>query len=239
MSRLTANRDLRPLDVLVLKDIVRFGVLATDQIERRFGDPALAAVRLPVLLNGNYLEPWPDVLQGTAVYSPSARGARVANCGLRHTRPSAHTVPHNVAVVDLADYLLEHEPGSVWRTEREVARVLLEALTSSQRRSSWRRERGHEPDGLLVVDGKRIGIELERSGKSIAEYERICRWFARTTLLVGVRWYVVDPKVGDKIREVNRQHGFDLDVEVRIELLPPGVVVRQRVGPLAHKWPEP
>ena len=231
MPRLITSRDLRPLDLLVLKDVVRFGVLATDQIERRYADAALAAVRLPILLSGDFISLWPNVIDGTSVYSATAYGARVAECGLRQSRPYAAHVPHDVALVDLADCLLAQDPGAEWRTEREATRFLGESGGRS-RRKVRQKGKDHRPDGLLLSGGKRLAIELEHSGKSIAEYEHICRWFACSVQLDGVRWYVDDPKVGDRIRRVNRQHGFDLDVEVRIELFPPGVVIRNRVGPL-------
>ena len=230
MPRLISKRDLRPLDFGVVRDVVRFGVMATDQIERRYADAALAAVRLPILLSGEFISLWPNVIQGTSVYSATAYGARVADCGLRQSRPYAAHVPHNVALVDLADYLLAHTPAAEWRTEREVDRFLRD-VSGSPRRKLRREGKDHRPDGLLLSDGKRLAIELEHSGKSIAEYESICRWFACAVQVDGVRWYVDDPKVGDRIRRVNRQHGFDLDIEVKIEPFPPGVFIRNRVGP--------
>ena len=133
-------------------------------------------------------------------------------------------------LVDLADCLLAQDPGAEWRTEREVTRFLGESGGRS-RRTVRQAGKDHRPDGLLLSGGKRLAIELEHSGKSIAEYESICRWFACAVQLHGVRWYVDDPKVGDRIRRVNRQHGFDLDIEVTIEPFPPGVFIRNRVGP--------
>ena len=76
MPRVISKRDLRPLDLEVVRDVVRFGVLATDQVERRYGDAALAAVRLPILLSGQFISLWPNVIQGTSVYSATAYGAR-------------------------------------------------------------------------------------------------------------------------------------------------------------------
>ena len=92
--------------------------------------PPWPRVKLPILLSGEFISLWPNVIQGTAVYSATAYGARVADCGLRHSRPYAAHVPHNVALVDLADYLLAHTPDAEWRTEREVDRVLREASGS-------------------------------------------------------------------------------------------------------------
>ena len=142
-------RQLVLRDILVLRDLVRFGVLANDQIERRYGDPALAADRLPHLVEGGLIEPWSPLIQDTAVYSATAAGARVARCGLRATRPSLQHLRHDVAVVDLADYILEHEPRTDWRTEREAGRFL---RTGDPATLNWGlKTYDHKPDGLLLA----------------------------------------------------------------------------------------
>jgi hypothetical protein len=225
MSRPVTLRDLIPLDILVLRDLVRFGVLTDDQIGRRYQEPSLAADRLALLVEAGFVEVWPALVHNTAIFSATTLGTAVARTGLRPTRPSLEHLRHDIAVVDLADCLLAQHPSADWRTERELGRVLRgnEQLTRS--RGLPRRD-GHRPDGLLILDGKRLAIELEHTIKSEDRYATICRWFALTVLVAGVRWYVDNEKIVARLRRVTEHHGFVADVDFTYELFPPGVAVR-------------
>jgi hypothetical protein len=225
MPRLITLRDLHPLDILVLRDLVRFGVLADDQIERRYRDFSLAQARLELLISGGFVEQWSPLIQRTTVYSATGVGAHTARCGLRPTRPSLEHLRHDIAVVDLADYLLAQDPEADWRTEREVGRVLRggDRLTRGR---GLPKGFGHRPDGLLIADGKRLAIELEHRDKGDLRYARICRWFALNVRIDGVRWYVDDDKIIARLRRVNAQHGFAQDVDFTYAPFPPGVAVR-------------
>jgi hypothetical protein len=229
MARRINPRALELRDILVLRDLVRFGVLADDQIQRRYGDASHAMARLPVLVKAGLVEPWSRLIEATAVYSATHAGAGVARAGLRPTRPSLQHLRHDVAVVDLADYILEHEPQADFRTEREVARVL---RAGSPPAYNWGlKTYGHKPDGLVLTDGKRLAIELEHTDKGDLRYAEICRWFALNVRVDGIRWYVDNPKTMDRIRRVNEQHGYAQDVDVTYAPFPPGVVVRRWVRP--------
>ena len=232
MARPINLRDLIPLDILVLRDLVRFGVLANDQIDRRYGHGPLAVSRLALLVEAGLVDPWSRLIEDTAIFSATPAGARISRCGLRPTRPSLEHLRHDVAVVDLADSILEHEPQADFRTEREVARVLRGG--SAPARTWGPKPYGHKPDGLVLTDGKRLAIELEHSDKGDLRYAEICRWFALTVRVDGIRWYVDDPKTLARIRRVNEQHGFAQDVDVTYAPFPPGVVVRRWVPPGAR-----
>jgi hypothetical protein len=229
VARYLNLRDLELHDILVLRDLVRFGVLAGDQVERRYGDPSRAQTRLHVLVEGGLVDPWSRLIEDTDLYSASAAGAGVARCGLRATKPSLEHLRHDVAVVDLADYILEQEPHADFRSEREVGRVLRGGSAPAQ---SWGlKAYGHKPDGLVLTGGKRVAIELEHTAKSELRYAEICRWFALTVRVDSIRWYVDDPKTIDRIRRVNEQHGYAQDVDVTYASFPPGVAVRRWVRP--------
>jgi hypothetical protein len=232
MAHVITLRDLHPLDILVLRDLVRFGVLADDQIERRYGDATLTANRLALLEAGAFInKPRPNVIQGTVIYTASQYGTAIARCGLGWRTPLEGHLAHDVAVVDLADYLLRQDPRADWKTEREVGRVL-RAIGPAMRARGLPKERRHTPDGLLLSDGKRLAIELEHSDKGEQRYVGICRWFAREVRLHGVHWYVDNPKIIARIAKANRQHGYDRDIDVKIEPFPPGVFVRNQ----ARQW---
>jgi hypothetical protein len=226
--RINTLRDLHELDIVVIGDLVRFGVLADDQITRRYGDAAIASQQLPLLVAAGLIDPWARVIQNASIYSATAYGARIAKTGLKAIRPSMEHLRHDIALVDLADYLRQQDPQADWRTEREVGRVLRgdDRLTRSR---GGPNPYGHRPDGLLLTDGKRIAIELEHSDKGDLRYANICRWFARTVSVDLVRWFVDDDRIIARIRRVNAQHGFAQDVDFTYEPFPPGVVMRSWV----------
>jgi hypothetical protein len=229
VARFIDLRDLELHDILVLRDLVRFKVLAEDQIARRYGDASRAIARLQVLVEGGLVEPWSQAVEDTAVYSASPAGARIARCGMPASKPSYGHLRHDLAVVDLADYILEHESNADFRTEREVARVLRCGRAPAP---AWGpKPPGHKADGLVLTSGKCLAIELEHTAKSETRYAEICRWFALTVRIDGIRWYVDDPKTMDRIRRVNEQHGYAQDVDVTYAPFPPGVVVRRWVPP--------
>jgi hypothetical protein len=230
MPRPMDLRELALLDILVLRDLGRYGVLANDQIERRYIDPSLAVDRLALLLEGGLVEAWSPLIQDTAVYSATAAGAGAVHSELRATRPSLEHLRHDIAVVDLADYLLAHEPGTEWRTEREVVRILRGGRPPT-RIGGLPARPTHKPDGLLLTGGKRLAIELEHTDKGDLRYAYICRWFALTVGVDGVRWYVDEPRIIARLRRVHQQHGFDEDVDFTCEPFPPGVAVRPWVRP--------
>ena len=76
MARRFTLLDFKLRDILVLRDLVRFGVLANDQIERRYNDSSLAAARLEWLVEAGLVEPWSPLIEHTAVYSATAARRR-------------------------------------------------------------------------------------------------------------------------------------------------------------------
>jgi hypothetical protein len=228
MPSIPTSLDLTPLDMLVLRDFVRFSVLAFDQVARRYHGLGLAKRRLSILSDRDFIQPWEkDLIRGGRVYSATERGAKIARIGLHVATPKLDHLRHDLTVVDLADYLIEHEPGAAFRTEREVGRVL---GTDSRRGRDFLRDprhgNGHRPDGLLLVNGKCIAIELEHSQKSFDRYSRTCRWFAANPGIDSVRWYVDDDRTIELIRRANLENGFAEDLDVFYLPFPPGVVMR-------------
>jgi hypothetical protein len=228
MATLLTRRDLEAGDLAALRDLVRFGVMADDQIARRYADPSVALARLPLLKDGGVVFRWRQPLEAARLYSPTGLGrflARVTGVARRET--SERHLAHDVALVDLADFLLASDASLAWRTEREV-RPFLDKIARSPRLLPG--ERPHRPDGLLLCQSERIGIELEHSDKYEQRYIRISSWFVREWRLHRVRWYVDNPRIIARLRQVNAQHGFDRDMQIEIEPFPPGVALRTRPG---------
>jgi hypothetical protein len=228
MARLLKRRDLDPSDLAALRDLVRFGVMADDQIARRYPEPALAYRRLPWLKDGGIVFRWRESLEGSRCYSPTGLGRHLADVSsvVSLTTSESH-LPHDVAVVDLADVLVANDPGVRWLTEREV-RPFLDQIGPSPRTLPG--DIRHRPDGLLLSPTERIAVELEHSDKFEYRYLRISRWFAREWRLDRVRWYVDNSTIVTRLREVNAQHGFDRDIQIEVDPFPPGVRLRHRLG---------
>ena len=203
MSTALTLRDLDPRDVFVLWDLIRFGSLASDQIDRRYGKSAVTSWRLPVLLEADLIWRWSNGLQGATVYSATRRAVGLTRFALRHRATRYEHLAHDIAVVDLADYLLAHDPEATWRAENEIGLELKAAANGAVVAGPDHR---HVPDGLLLTDGKRIGVELEHTIKTEVRYAHICRWFAEESRIAEVHWYTDNPRINDRIRKVSREH---------------------------------
>ncbi len=218
-------------DLAALGDLVRFGVMAVDQIARRYADPVSAADRLLILTNLALVRRAPVQLEGDACYVPTNLGRAFAR--VRHvTKLKVYEthIAHDVALVDLADTLTRENPAWQFVAERQVFAFLNQVAPSPR---LFHHERPHRPDGLLVCDDTRIAVELEHSDKFDDRYTRISRWFACEWRVDKVRWYVDKPRISERLRHVNWLHGFDRDIDVEVEPFPPGVRIRQQTGALA------
>jgi hypothetical protein len=209
-------------DRAVLGDLVRFGALTRDQIARRwFGSrPRAATLRLTALATAGYVRRTPPVIAGTDVYTATRRGTFKADVGLGPVEIDFDHLRHDLAVADLADWLLEREPDTEWVTERELRAAALDAarLDGSGRLG---RGAGHIPDGLLVTPKSRTAIELERTAKRPLAYDRIFRWYAAAVQFDGVRWFVVGRALLAYLTQLVERYG--LASTVSVEPLPAAV----------------
>lgn len=210
---------LTPRDVAILRDVVRFGALTVEQLGRRhFGSVLTAYGRLAALAGAGYLELVRVWHAAPGVYVATPVAARVADVALPPGRVSAATLGHHLAVADVAERLLAGDPGSRWITERELRR---DGMTAARERGTGRLLDGvpHVPDGLLVLpDGRRVAIEVERCGKGNARYRRILGWYVGSMAYDRVRWLVADEGVRSRLSGLVRAERLDDLVEV--EALP-------------------
>jgi hypothetical protein len=160
------------------------------------------------------------------VYSPTRLARLIARLPGLHPRTAhASHLAHDVALVDLADQLTTHHPRLRFLAEDEV-RGFLDQVAPPPRRFAG--DPHHRPDGLLLEGDLRIAIELEHSPKYSGRYARISAWYVREWRVHRVRWYIDQPRILQRLREVNEQHGFDRDMRIELQPFPPGVRIRQR-----------
>jgi hypothetical protein len=211
-------------DRAILADLTRFWVMTVEQVARRhFRAINTAANRLAALVGAGVVRVERPRFRGRAAYLTTPAGARLANVGLPAPRFTATALPHRLAVVDLADAVLREHPRATWTCERELRRDALATVRDRQRRHLL----GgipHVPDGVLTLPGGPSGgvaIELELSGKKLADYERILRWYGSVLDYRRVWWFCGTDAVCRRIAElVERER---MDDFIRVAEVPTGV----------------
>jgi hypothetical protein len=93
------------------------------------------------------------------------RGQRIAGSEYSLWRPNPGALAHIAAVTDVRLWVAQHHPQAGWVCERELARGGRLTATGGQ----------HRPDGLVVLDGRELPVEVELSHKRPARRERIMR----------------------------------------------------------------
>jgi DNA-binding CsgD family transcriptional regulator len=93
------------------------------------------------------------------------KGQRVAGSEFSLWRPNPGALAHIAAVTEVRLWVAQRHPESDWVCERELAREARIAGNSGQ----------HRPDGLVVLGGRELAVEVELSHKRPARRERIMR----------------------------------------------------------------
>ena len=210
-------------DVVVVRDMLRFRALVTEHVARRTGNSIDTAYQtLERLTRLGLVQKEPNWIRGTELWTATQRGARAVKSRRKVRALWPGGLPHDLALVDLADQLLLEDPRATWRTEREIV-----GERARSRRRGEPSGTGHQPDGMLIVRGRRIAIELELHKKTDPDaYPRICRWYAEQVDIDGLRWYVDPGPIRARICWEIERHGLDADVDIQIHSLPDAVLVR-------------
>jgi hypothetical protein len=216
---------LSTLDLHVLHELVRFGVLTDRQLGTFYASPFQTSRRLGWFARRGLVHRWRFTFDGQPAYSPLSAAVRLANCGITATLPSWRHLAHDIAVADLARHLLDRHPDADWRSEREVP---LELRAASGATHLYRGSNPRTPDGILRLGGQRLAIELEHSGKTSRRYARIGSYYAAELRFDAVVWYFDHPTILERVRRANAENGFDVDIPHVYRLLPPDVVVPVR-----------
>src|SRR5436190_253931 len=92
------------------------------------------------------------------------RGQSLAGIDYSVWRANPGMLAHIAAVTDVRLHVLDRHPGGTWVCERELHRELGAAPGGRQR---------HRPDGLVVIDGREVAVEVELTLKRRARIEQI------------------------------------------------------------------
>jgi hypothetical protein len=180
-------------DVAVLRDLVRFGVLAAPQLKRRHWPRARNLFttwqRLRELRRAGYVDRYVLGFGQEAAYLPTGRGVTLSGLALPtpRCRPEFLTaVWHHLTVADVAFALLERFPGAAWTTERELRRARRTAAADAfgptpegETVGATGAARGKVPDGVLTLRGRRMAVEVELTQKSALAYAQIVATYVR------------------------------------------------------------
>lgn len=93
------------------------------------------------------------------------RGQSLAGIDYAVWRPNAGMLAHIAAVTDVRLHVLDRHQGAEWVSERELHREL-----AGESGGRW-----HRPDGIVVLDGQEVAVEVELTLKRRARTEAIMR----------------------------------------------------------------
>ncbi len=94
------------------------------------------------------------------------RGHGIAGIDYAVWRPNAGMLAHIAAVTDVRLDVLGRHPGAHWVSERELHREVVAEPGGRQR---------HRPDGLVVIGGREVAVEVELTLKRRGRIESIMR----------------------------------------------------------------
>lgn len=191
---------LQPRDLEIFAFVARHGVCTPGQLRRRFWPGAHVNGtyrRVEKLVQHGYLTTDRTWYHGPLAIRVTRQGLRSAGLPFHPFRLTWGRLPHQLAMVDLSEELVARHQDATWRTEREL-------------RLDWYadRARGIEhhrlPDGMIVLGGERIAVELELSEKRSRDYQALGDAYLEELILGmhGVWWFVA----GDRIAEQLRRH---------------------------------
>lgn len=155
-----AEEMLTPRDLEVLRWLGEQCGGRLDHLEALLGCGERQARRVVARLREHGLVRVERLLVGEPSWvTPTSRGLALAGCEFRVWQPSLALLSHVAAVNGVRLHIQGRSPGSVWVCERELARE--------------RGVSGHLPDGVVVLDGRRVAVEVELTLKSRQRIEGI------------------------------------------------------------------
>jgi hypothetical protein len=140
-------------DIEVLRWLAEQYAGRIDHVQALLGCGERQCQRVLARLRAHGLVTWRRVLADEVPWvTPTPAGMRLSATGFRAWAPNVALLGHCAAVNDVRLHIEHRSPDAVWVSEREFAR---EHGTN-----------GHVPDGVVLLDGQSIGVEVELTVKS-------------------------------------------------------------------------
>jgi hypothetical protein len=203
---------ITPRDRALLAWTTRHGMVTADQVCRGFFSSLkvtwrrLHKLEETGLLRRNHA--WwgmPLIIRTTEA------GAHLADVDLAAAPLDYRQLEHNLTVVDLSLELLALNMGARWITERELRRDRMRSV-----RACGAEPERRTPDGMLVlVGGRRIAIELDRTAKRTRRLEQLARAYAGDREVDAVWWFLPSERAAARMQEVIHQCGLDRLIDAR------------------------
>jgi len=202
-----------PRDVEVLAWTARHGMVTSEQVCSRFFSSLRATWRrLGRLESARLIRRDRALISWRHIVRTSRAGISLADVDLGLAPLDYVRMAHNLAVVDLSEELLAAHPGSRWLTERELRR---DRMRAARRDPSVLR--GRIPDGLLVLgEGIRVAVELDRTAKRTRRLEKLVASYAWQGEVDRVWWYMPSNAAVERVTDVIRAHGMEHAIEARL-----------------------
>lgn len=199
----------------------RFIAVSAEQVRRKWGVARSVAYRrlkglvdLGLLRHDMVLHGQPGVYRATEAGIRAARQELLevgdefgaARLQMAAARLEVGTLRHTLMVVDLAEELLEETSGAWWVTERELRHDKVREVLEEEAGVVLPNPRDTRmPDGVLVLeDGTRAAVELERTPKRSRTYERIFDRYAAVpkSQLDEVRFYFINEAAKERAEKL-------------------------------------
>ena len=185
------NIQITERDQKILREINRFGYADIQYIASFFNwQPKLAYRRLLKLTQHGFLKHQQLLYGFPGIYWSTTLGKAISQDPLPTIRRiNLNTFSHQLKTLHLSLALIAKHGGQ-FITEREIRQSL--GFTAIK-------EKRHIPDGLLLLDDKKIAIEVELTVKSACRLEKIMRHYQRDFSYDQVWYYCGTPEVKNKI----------------------------------------
>lgn len=182
--------------------INRFGYLTAAQVARAMGMSLRVAYRrLQRMVKERYLIHKRILAGAPGIYYVGSRGLAEVDTELGRFTVRLQTLPHNLAVADVAITLIAQYPGAEWTTERELRREAGQRFGLGQN--------VHFPDGILILpNGKRVAVEVEISTKEKRRVEKILRVYLRRSDYSEVWYFCRTKRQTERVKDVSRGYDF-------------------------------
>jgi hypothetical protein len=144
---------LHPRDLMLLGWLGEQYAATTDQLEVLLGCGPRSVQRVLARLRDAGLVSTHRVLVGQPAWVTSTRaGLRACGSQYKVWEPKLGVLLHTAAVNDVRLHIQARSPEAEWVSERALARD--------------RRAGEHLPDGVVITEGRRVGVEVELTVKS-------------------------------------------------------------------------